>query len=99
MDIPMMANFRNAFWDQLWDGSDQVTVTIRNLKDGFKSLQQGYYGPNPPAVAGAPSFRDHYVKEYGYDAWDARQKVVANNANVESREVFIMKLRKDLSSE
>lgn len=97
MDIPMMANFSNAFWDQLWDGSDQVTVTIRNLKDGFKSLQQGYYGPNPPAVAGAPSFRDHYVKEYGYDAWDARVKI--QDGAVVKSEQYLLKLRKDLSSQ
>jgi hypothetical protein len=86
------------FFVQVWAGSDPVTVTIRNLKDGFKELENNYYGPNP--MANQPNaFKDAYIKEYGYDAWDARQKVLDNNANVASREVFIMKLRKDLSSE
>jgi len=83
-------------YSQIWSGSDPVRVSIRNLKDGFKELEADYYGPNtvPPNA-----FRDAYIKDYGYDAWDARQKVVDNNANIESREVYIMKLRKDLSSE
>jgi len=93
----MMANFSISYWDQLWDGSDQVVVTIRNLKDGFKSLQQGFYGPPTAPVAGAPTFREHYTKEYGYDAWDARVKMM-DSAVVKS-EVYLMKLRKDLSSQ
>ncbi len=97
MANPMMANFSNSFWDQLWDGSDQVTVTIRNLKDGFKSLQQGFYGTPTPPAAGTPSFRDHYSKEYGYDAWDARVKI--QEGAVVKSEVYLMKLRKDLSSQ
>jgi hypothetical protein len=94
---PMMANFSNSFWDQLWDGSDQVVVTIRNLKDGFKSLEPRFYGPPTPPVAGAASFRDHYCKDYGYDAWDARVKMM-DSAVVKS-EAYLMKLRKDLSSQ
>jgi hypothetical protein len=94
---PMMANFSSSFWDQLWDGSDQTVVTIRNLKDGFKSLEQGFYGPPTPPVAGAPSFRDHYCKDYGYDAWDARVKMM--EGAVAKSEVYLMKLRKDLSSQ
>ena len=44
------------------------------------------------------AFKDAYIKDYGQDAWDARGKVIDNNANVESREIYIMRLRKDLSS-
>ena len=90
------SRFSANVFTQIWSGSDPVRVSIRNLKDGFKELETDYYGPNttPPNA-----FRDAYIKDYGYDAWDARQKVLDNNANVESREIFIMKLRKDLSSE
>jgi len=92
------SRFSVNVFTQIWSGSDPVRVSIRNLKDGFKELEANYYGPNP--MANQPNaFRDAYIKDYGYDAWDARQKVLENNANVESREVFIMKLRKDLSSE
>ena len=97
MANPMMANFSWTFLDQLWDGSDQVVVNIRNIKDGFKSLEQGFYGPPTPPVAGAPSFRDHYTKDYGYDAWDARVKMM--DSIVVKREAYLMKLRKDLSSQ
>lgn len=93
---PMMANFSNSYFEQLWDGSDQVTVSIRNLKDGFKSLQQGFYGPPTTPAAGTPSFRDRYTKEYGYDAWDARVKMM--DSAIVKNEVYLMKLRKDLSS-
>lgn len=90
--------FSGNYYVQIWAGSDPVHVSIRNLKDGFKELENNYYGPNP--MANQPNaFRDSYIKEYGYDAWDVRQKVVDNNANIASREVFIMKFRKDLSSE
>lgn len=90
------SRFSVNVYTQLWSGSDPVRVSIRNLKDGFKELEADYYGPNtvPPNA-----FKDTYIKDYGQDAWDARQKVLDNNANVQSREVYIMKLRKDLSSE
>ena len=45
------------------------------------------------------AFKDAYIKDYGQEAWDARSKLLDDNANIESREQFIMKLRKDLSSE
>lgn len=90
------SRFSFSVFTQIWSGSDPVRVSIRNLKDGFKELETDYYGPNtvPPNA-----FKDAYIKDYGNDAWDARQKLMENNANVQSREVFIMKLRKDLSSE
>lgn len=83
-------------YTQLWSGSDPVRVSVRNLKDGFKELETDYYGPNtlPPNA-----FKDAYIKDYGQDAWDARQKLLDNGANVQSREIFITRLRKDLSSQ
>lgn len=97
MANPMMANFSWSFWDQLWDGSDQVVVNIQNRKDGFKSFERQFYGPPTPRVAGAPTFRDHYTKDYGYDAWDARVKI--QEGAVVKSEQYLMKLRKDLSSQ
>ena len=91
---PFIESLSLSYFEQLWDGSDQVTVSIRNLKDGFKSLQAGYFGPNP---AGTPSFRDDYVKAYGHTAWDDRVKVL--DGAVAKTEQYIMKLRKDLSSQ
>ncbi len=87
------ANLSVNFYDQLWDGSDQVTVSVRNLKDGFKSLESGYYAAAP---AGSPSWRDEYVKAYGHTAWDERIKVM--EGAVEKTEQYLMKWRKDLSS-
>ena len=87
-------NLSVSVFDQLWDGSDQVTVSIRNLKDGFKSLEQGYYAAAPE---GSPGFREVYEKKYGFDAWDARVKILDNA--VDKTEVYIMKHRKDLSSQ
>ncbi|HJS54102.1 MAG TPA: hypothetical protein VJ765_06140 [Chitinophagaceae bacterium] len=83
-----------SFFEQLWDGSEQVTVSIRNLKDGFKSLEQGYYAANPP---GSTSFRETYEKAYGGTAWDDRIKLLEDA--VTKTEVYIARLRKDLSSQ
>lgn len=86
-------NLKVNYFEQLWDGSDQVTVSARVLKDGFKSLEQSYY-PAPPK--GTPTFRDEYVKLYGHEAWDARVKLLEDA--VVKTEQYIMRLRKDLSS-
>ena len=94
LKTPFWANVSFSYFEQLWDGSDQVTVSIRNLKDGFKSLEPNFYGPTP---AGSPGFRDLYAKEYGHTAWDDRVKLM--EGAVEKSEVYIMKLRKDLSSQ
>lgn len=91
---PGALNFSTSYYEQLWDGSDQVTVSIRNLKDGFKSLEPGYYGQAP---AGNPSFRDLYAKEYGHTAWDDRVKLF--EGAVVKTEQYLMRLRKDLSSQ
>ncbi len=87
-------NLSYSFFEQLWDGSDQVTVSIRNLKDGFKSLEPGYLVM--PAT-GSPNFRDEYTKEYGGTAWDDRVKLL--EGAVVKTEQYIMKLRKDLGSQ
>jgi hypothetical protein len=87
-------NLTVSFFEQLWDGSDQVTVSIRNLKDGFKSLEQGYYPANP---AGSSTFRQEYEKTYGATAWDDRVKLLEDA--VVKTEVYIARLRKDLSSQ
>jgi hypothetical protein len=94
-------NMKTRFWENLsvsvfdmqWDGSDQTMVEIRSLKDGFKSLEQNYYGASP---AGSPSFRDEYVKMYSHTDWDTRVKDL--DGMNEKVEIYIMRLRKDLSS-
>lgn len=86
-------NWSSSVFDMIWDGSEQVIVEIRNLKDGFKSLETGFYGAAP---TGAPSFRDEYVKMYGHSDWDTRVKDL--DGMNEKVEVYIMRLRKDLSS-
>lgn len=82
-----------SYYEQMWDGSDQVTVTTRNLKDGFKSLAPNYYAADP---AGTPSFREDYVKLYGHTAWDDRVKIL--DGAVASTSQYIMRLRRDMSS-
>jgi hypothetical protein len=75
---------------QLFSGSDPVLVTVSNLKDGFKELEQGYNGMKPD------DFKNAYIKEYGQADYDNYQKMTTDG--IQSREVYIMKLRKDLSS-
>jgi hypothetical protein len=90
---PFWDNLSTTVFDKMWDGSQQTIVEVRNLKDGFKSLEQNFYGPNPP---GTPSFRDEYVKLYSHNDWDTRVKDLEGMN--EKVEVYIMRLRKDLSS-
>jgi hypothetical protein len=78
-------------FEQLWDGSDPVVVNIRNLKDGFQSLETDFYG------ATGTAFKDEYVKQFGTADWDKRIKLL-DDAVVKT-ETYIMKLRKDLSSQ
>ena len=91
---PFIENLSFSYFEQLWDGSGQITVSIRNLKDGFKSLQGGYFGSTP---AGTPSFRDDYVKAYGHTAWDDRVKLL--EGAIVKTEQYIQRFRKDLSSQ
>ncbi len=70
---------KGKFWDnlnlrnyqQLWDGSDQVLVTVRSLKDGFKELEREYFGPMDD---GSPTFKDVYIQHYGTLDWDKRDQ-------------------------
>jgi hypothetical protein len=87
-------NLSGSFYDQLWDGSDQTTVTVGNLKDGFKQLDADYYAPAP---TGSPNFREEYIKTYSFEDWEKRTKLMEDA--VVKTEVYIMKLRKDLSSQ
>jgi hypothetical protein len=97
--IKVIKNLKGKFWEnlslnvfeQLWDGSDPVVVTIRNLKDGFQSLETDFYG------ATGTSFMDEYVKQFGTAAWDKRVKLLEEA--ILKNEQYIMKLRKDLSSQ
>jgi hypothetical protein len=76
---------------QLWAGSSPTIVTVRNLKDGFKELEMGYYpgfGPN--------SFPEAYTKTFGADGW--AQYLKATTELVDSQEQYIVKWRKDMSS-
>lgn len=100
--VKVLAKLKGGFWDnlsvnvfeQLWDGNDPVVVSIRNLKDGFKSLETDFYGVAP---AGAPTFKDEYIKAYGTLDWDKRVKLMEDA--VVKHEQYIMKYRKDLSSQ
>ncbi|MFZ9386692.1 MAG: hypothetical protein ACO25B_02320 [Chitinophagaceae bacterium] len=100
--IIVLGKLKGAFWDnlafanytQMWSGSDRVMVNVRALKDGFASLERNFYGENP---AGNPTFKDVYIQEYGTLDWDKRTKTMDNA--VEKNEQYIMKLRKDLSSQ
>ena len=100
--VKVLSKLKGTFWDnlsqtvfqQLWVGSDPVYITVRNLKDGFKSLETDFYGP---MNNGNPSFQDEYVKAYGTLAWDKRIKIL--DEAVVKHEQYTMKLRKDLSSQ
>ena len=79
----------NVFVKQL-SGSSPTIVIRRNLKDGFKELDNNY-SPNMRA-----QFKEAYIKDYGQEAWDKRLKLLVDD--VVSREQHLEKLRADLSS-
>jgi hypothetical protein len=97
--VKVINNLTGKFWqnlgvsvfEQIWDGSDPVVVSIRNLKDGFQSLETDFYGST------GTSFKDEYVKQFGTADWDKRVKLLEDA--VVKNETYIMKLRKDLSSQ
>lgn len=92
---------KGKFWDKLsvntyvlmWSGSDPTIVSVRNLPDGFAALEADFYGKD----AIGTSFKDEYVRLYGTLDWDKRVKLMDDA--VASRDTYIMKLRKDLSSQ
>lgn len=98
----VLNTLKGKFWDNLnlrnysmlWDGTDPVVVGVRSLKDGFKELENGYFGPMDD---GSPTFKDVYTKLYGTLDWDKRDKIM--DKAVVSRDQFIRKLRKDMSSQ
>ncbi len=89
----MMTTLSINFYEQIWDGSDQVTVSIRNLKGGFQDLEP----PATPQPNTGPTFRELYEKAYGGEAWDTRVKLL--DGAVVKTEQYIMKYRKDLSTQ
>lgn len=91
---PNWDNYSLSVYQQLWTGNDPVMVTVRNLKDGFKSLEENFYGPMND---GTPSFKDEYIKAYGTLDWDKRTKLL--DEAILKHEQYIMKFRKDLSSQ
>jgi len=100
--IKVLGKLKGPFWDnysfnlyqQLWTGNAPVLITVRNLKDGFKSLEDNYYGS---MIDVNPSYKDEYIRTYGTLDWDKRIKLL--DEAVEKHEQYIMKLRKDLSSQ
>ena len=85
-------NFSMNFYVQLWSGSDPVVVSVRNLADGFASLENGFYGTTM-----ANDFKNAYISKYGTLDWENRDKLMSEA--VVSNDVYIMKLRKDMSSQ
>jgi len=75
---------------KMQSGSSPTVVTIRNLKNGYKELDAGYYNLPPNG------FKDAYIKEFGQEGWDKRQKVLVDD--IVSREQDFEVLRPDLSS-
>ena len=72
-------------------GSSPTIVGIRNLKDGYKELETGYF-----KMVGPDDFKNAYIADYGQEAWDKRVKLLVDD--VVSREQFFEKNRADLSS-
>lgn len=75
---------------KLWAGSKPEIVTVTNLKDGFKQLDNNF----TPSMSN--TFKDAYIKEYGQEMWDKRLKLLTEIT--ESFDVYISKFRKDLST-
>lgn len=71
-------------------GTSPTIVTVRTLKNGFKELEQNFF-QLPTGL-----FKDTYIKEYGEEEWDEREKIVVDD--IVSREVHFEKRRADLSS-
>ena len=87
-------NLSLSLFEQLWSGTDPVIVSSRSLKDGFKSLENDYYGAGQP---GTSDFKNEYIKEFGTADWDKRIKLLQDA--VIKNVVYIMKYRKDLSAQ
>ena len=90
LSTKIKAPFGQTTFVQSFAGSNPVVVRVRTLKDGFKELETNYNN-RPPTI-----FRDSYLKEHSQEQWDKRVKLLEESEK--SREVHLMKLRKDLSS-
>jgi hypothetical protein len=75
---------------RLWSGTSPQLVIVSRLKDGFKQLDEAF------APSQSAAFKEQYIKSFGQEQWDKRQTAIMDF--VESSEVFISRLRKDLSS-
>ena len=75
---------------KMWGGSSPEIVTVTNLKDGFKQLDNTF---NPTM---GKDFQNAYVQEYGQEMWDKRLKLLPEIMT--SWDTYISKNRKDLSS-
>jgi hypothetical protein len=78
---------------KMWGGSSPELVTVTNLKDGFKQLDNKF---DPNMASRNKDFQTTYVQEYGQAAWDNRSKLLPEITT--SYETYISKNRKDLSS-
>ena len=74
----------------MYSGSSPEIVTVTNLKDGFKQLDNSF---NPTM---GKDFQNAYVQEYGQEMWDKRVKLLPEIMT--SWDTYISKNRKDLSS-
>ncbi len=75
---------------RLWSGTSPQLVIVTRLKDGFKQMDDAF------APSQSAAFKEQYIKSFGQEQWDKRMTSMTDF--VESIEVFISKLRKDLSS-
>jgi len=75
---------------KLWGGSNPEIITVANLKDGFKQLDNNFMAST------ADAFKAAYIKEFGQELWDKRLKLLPEITN--SYDVYISKFRKDLST-
>lgn len=85
-------NSKNSYntYIQLWTGTKPQLVIVSHLKDGFKQLDTEF------SPSQSDAFKAQYIKSYGQEMWDKRQTAVTDF--VESVELFVSKIRKDLSS-
>lgn len=83
------APFNNNRYQLIGAGSDPVMVSVYNLKDGFKQLEQNYF-------KNVPNFRDNYITTYGFSSWEKRTDLLDDI--IVKTETFFRKRRADLSS-
>lgn len=85
----MNTPFNSSRYQLMGAGSSPVMVSVYNLKDGFKQLEQNYFKD-------APNFRDNYIAAYGFDAWTKRTALL--DEIIIKTENSLRKRRADLSS-